>query len=264
MTSIMFLIGQERIAIGIYILIGAGIVFFMRQFSLQGTEYRATYFELERELARYRQMNALTAMVLLVQVALIVLGIQQAVIPVLEQQVALGDLSPVVEDLPFNTPTPAPAAAVNIQPQDIGEDDLEGIVQITPTLTPTPVGTIIPSENQVGCDSDQAYLQIPANGMRVFQAVPVRGTVFTEDFAYAKIELRGKGTFGNFAVIEDIRSPVTNLSEFSQFIPSPYEEGWYEFRLMVFDVTDTLRASCLVNIYISEPFATPTPIPLDG
>lgn len=264
MTSILFIIGEERVAIGIYILIGVGIVFFLRQYNIQIAEYRATNFELERELARYRQMNALTAIVLLFQVALIVLGIQQAVVPVLEQQVALDNIeaAPPIDSI-FNTPTPAPLGEVDIQPQDIGEEEIVG-VQITPTLTPTPVGTIIPAAEQIGCESEQAFLQIPANGMRVFQAIPVRGTVYTDDFAYAKIELRGEGTFDNFAVIEDIRSPVHNLSEFSQFIPSPYEEGWYEFRLMVFDVTDTLKASCLVNIYISPPFATPTPIPLDS
>lgn len=265
MNSILLFLGQERVAFGLYIIIVVGIVYYLLQFLSQRAEYRSTYFELERDLARYRQLNAVTIIIVLIQVGLIVLGIQLRVVPVLSQEMELANVQPVESDGIFNTPTPQPLIDdLGIEPEaDLGEEEIVGVL-VTPTLTPTPVGTIIPSDESVGCDSDQAYLQIPANGMRVFQAVPVRGTAFTDDFAYAKIELRGAGTFDNFVVIEDIRSPVRTLSEFSQFIPTPYEEGWYEFRLMVFDITDTLRASCMVNIYVSPGFSTPTPSAIEG
>ena len=111
----------------------------------------------------------------------------------------------------------------------------------------------------MGCDQPEAQLEIPANGMRVFQPIPVVGTVFADQFAFASIEIKGPSTFGNFQVIEDQITEVRAPAEFSQFVPAGYETGEYQFRLMVFDVTQSLRASCLVHIYISDPLPTLTP-----
>ena len=144
--------------------------------------------------------------------------------------------------------------------EDLGGDNDFNQILITPLPTPTLVGTIIANAPEpFGCSSTEASLEIPANGMRVFEPIVVRGTAFTENFAYAKIELKGPGTFNNFTVIDDKREPIAETADFSQFVPAPYEPGRYEFRLMVFDITDTLRASCLVNIYINRPAQTPSP-----
>ena len=75
MTAVIALIDQ--IAIGIYFLILAGILLALRRFFLQGEEYRSSYFELERDLARYRRLNAVTWIILLVELAVIVFGVQQ-------------------------------------------------------------------------------------------------------------------------------------------------------------------------------------------
>ena len=96
--------------------------------------------------------------------------------------------------------------------------------------------------------------------MRVFQPIPVVGTVFTDQFAYAKIEINGPSTFGNFQVIEDQSTEVRSRSAFSQFVPAGYQPGEYEFRLMVYDVTNTLKSVCMVHIYISDPLPTITPL----
>ena len=61
MTLVIALIDQ--IAIGIYFLILAGILLSFRRFLLYGDEYRSSYFELERDLARYRAMNAVTLII---------------------------------------------------------------------------------------------------------------------------------------------------------------------------------------------------------
>lgn len=262
MTSIIALIDQ--VAIGIYFLIIAGILYALYRFVLWRSEYRATYFELERDLSRYRQMNAITAVVILLEIAVIVAGIQIVIVPEIQRDREIQDLVEVALDNDglFETPTPAPPSGnLDIDPvTNLNAQDFSGQVQPTPTLTPTPVGTIIPADPIEGCDSDEAQLFIPANGMRVFQPIPVIGTAFTDQFAYAKIEINGPSTFGNFQVIEDKSTEVRSRSEISQFVPAGYEPGEYEFRLMVFDVTNTLKAGCLVHIYISDPFPTATPL----
>jgi len=262
MTVLVAFINQ--VAVGIYFLIAAGILFALRRFFIWGDEYRSSYFELERDLSRYRQANAVTAVILLIELAVIIAGIQVMVAPALQRDRQIENLVAAarVEDGVFETPVPAaPAANLSIEPVALPRSaDFAGQIQPTPPLTPTPVGTIIPADPAVGCDSPQAQLSIPANGMRVFQPIPVVGTVFTDQFAYAKIEINGPSTFGNFQVIEDQSTEVRIRSAFSQFVPAGYQPGEYEFRLMVYDVTNTLKAVCMVHIYISDPLPTITPL----
>ncbi len=262
MTALVALIDQA--AVGIYFLIAAGILFALRRFFIWSAGYRSSHFELERDLSRYRQMNAVTAIILFIELAVIIVGIQTIVMPELRRDSQIEDLVAAVreEDGVFETPVPAPPAAnLGIDPVALPRAaDFAGQVQPTPTLTPTPVGTIIPADPAVGCDKPQAQLFIPANGMRVFQPIPVVGTAFADQFAYAKIEINGPGTFGNYQVIEDQSIEVRERRAFSQFVPAGYQPGEYEFRLMVYDVTNTLRADCMVHIYISEPLPTITPI----
>ncbi|MDE2858562.1 MAG: hypothetical protein OXN94_12030 [Chloroflexota bacterium] len=261
MTVIVAFIDQ--VAVGIYFLIAAGILFALRRYFVWGDEYRSSYFELERDLSRYRQTNAITAVVVLLELALIVAGIQLIVVPELWRDRQIQELVAAarVDDGVFQTPLPpTPSGNLGIDPVALPRaEDFTGRVQPTPVPTPTPVGTLIPADPPIGCDSPEAQLIIPGNGMRVFQPIPVVGTVFTDQFAFGSIEIMGPSTFGNFQVIEDQNTEVREAAEFSQFVPAAYEPGEYQFRLMVFDVTKTLRASCLVHIYISEPLPTVTP-----
>lgn len=262
-VSLVFLL--EQISIGLYFIIGFFVLRYLWLFAAERGEYRSTYFELERDLSRQRQAGALTTVIILIEIAVILLGVQQVVAPVLRQEVELDDLvrGARAQDGLFVTPTPPPLSGnVDIDPVGpLSQEDIIPGVQPTPTLTPTPVGTIIPNAPRIsGCDSDAARLQIPTNGMRVFNTVEVIGSASVPDFAFAKIELKGPGTFDNYIVIDDKRNPIVELSPFSQFVPSPFTEGWYEFRLAVFDITQTMRAHCMVNIYITAPFPTLTPI----
>ena len=262
MTAIVFLV--EQLASGLYLLFILGILWYGRKFLLSRREYRATQFELERELARYRQINAVTAVILLLEFTLIVFGIQTQVMPIVREHTNVAASRPgVIEDGTFNTPTPAPAAEqIDVDPVgSLGEDDPANQVLATPTLTPTPVGTIIPNMGPVeGCQSDNASLQIPANGMLVHKPELVRGTAYTEDFAEYSIEIKGPSTFGEYIVLDRKQIPVRETSELSQFTPSGFDPGDYQFRLAVFDITGAMQAVCMVNIRISEPIPTATPL----
>ena len=260
MTTLIALINQA--AIGIYFLIAAAILFALRRYFIWGDEYRSSYFELERELSRYRQTNAVTAIIILLELAIILAGIQLVIVPELARDEQILDLVAAarVDDGVFETPLPAtPSDRPGIDPVALPRSaDFAGQIQPTPLPTATPVGTIIPADARVGCDQEGAQLIVPGNGMRVFQPIPVIGTVFADQFAYATIEIMGPSTFGNFQVYDNQVSEVRQAAEFSQFVPAAYEPGEYQFRIMVFDVTKTLKASCLVHIYISRPLPTAT------
>jgi len=267
MTSLVFLV--EQLATGLYILLAVGVIFSWRSWRRARFDYRATSFELERDLARFHQGNAVTAIILLLEIAVIVLGIQWVVAPTVRE---LFDIAPqvdeVVTDGVFSTPTPAPldggvvfdSSGIVLRATDPAQQ-----VLATPTLTPTLVGTILPNAPPtIGCEPDRATLQIPANGMQVFEPIPIVGTAYTDDFSFYRIELKGPGTFDNFAVVQEHIVPVFTTAELGQFVPAPYIRGEYEFRITVFDITTTLRASCLVNITITDPVPTPTPLGAGG
>jgi hypothetical protein len=262
MSGIVFLI--EQLALGLYIIVGVFAFLALLSIRRAGREWRETHYELERELARNKQTNGWTALVLLAQMALVVLGVQQVVAPTLRSEIdTLAQVTTIVQvDGDFRSPTPAPAG-VGFVPDTSGvvinENLLGEAVLATPTLTPTPVGTLLPNPPAVvGCNTPNATLQIPANGMLIFDPATVRGTAFVEDFAFYRLEIRG-GALDNFAVLSQTTTPVNELGELGIFTPSVFEPGEYQFRLSVFDVTNTVMASCMVNIFVSTPPPTATP-----
>ena len=263
MSGLVFLI--EQVALGLYILFGVAVVLCVRALFKSISAYRSTYFELERDIARYHRANSLTLLILLIEAVLVVVGIQRVVAPTLRETLVQTGITfqSIASDGVFVTPTPfaltgAPIDASGIQ---LEEQDPAERVLVTPTLTPTPVGTIRPNAPApVGCDTDNAKMQIPANGMVVFEPINVVGQAFVDNFAFYRFEIKGPSTFGNFAPREDHSIPVQSQAPLGQFVPSFYEPGEYEFRLAVFDLSNALKASCTVTIYITEPIPTATPI----
>jgi len=262
-TGLVFLI--EQAALGLYLVIGSLIAYVIWRWLKANRDYRGTYFELERENARYQRGTAFTALVLLVEAGLIVVGLQRVVAPTLrltltnqpQRQIAL------VSDGQFRTPIPPTfsAAVIDSSGVQLGAIDPAQQVQPTPTLTPTPVGTIVSNAPAAQCTSPNAQLQIPANGMIVFEPITVVGIATTDNFAFYRFELKGQSTSGNFATIgTDGTQSMAQMGELGQFVPSFYTPGEYQFRVSVFDTTNALRASCSVTIYISAPIPTATPL----
>ena len=256
----------DQIAIGVYVVLGAFILLNIVRFLNARSAYHSTSFELERDLESSQQMRSFSSTLMIIQLVIIVVGVQQVIVPFLRTESTLqsqADVALEQDDGVFSTSTPQPFSAddsIDIQPAPpLGGDDQQ-VILLTPTLTPTPVGTIVPgAPDGEGCTDDRAILQSPANGMRVFQPIAVVGTAYTENFSRAKLELRSPGSGEVYRVLEDVGQPVQQVESFSQFSPANRESGLYQFRLTVFDLNNTLVASCMVNIYIDEPPATLTP-----
>jgi hypothetical protein len=263
MTTVVFFI--EQIAIGLYILIGLGIFLMLRRWTQAGYDLRSTQFELERDIYRYRRANAITWLILLIQAALIVFGIQEVVAPTIRANAVTSSDAAVAIEPKFETPVP-PNVNFNQSPIDssgvvIGDDPNANKIQSTDVPTPTPVGTILPNPPAAqGCDSPQAQLQIPGNGQLVFNPIRVIGTAYTDNFSVYRFELNGPSTKGQFVVLGEYNVPVKDMGDLGQFVPAFYDPGAYQFRLTVFDINTALKAACMVNITISLPVPTATPI----
>ncbi|MFZ4815574.1 MAG: hypothetical protein ACOYL5_13635 [Phototrophicaceae bacterium] len=269
MNQVVFFI--EWSALGWYLFIIGGVLISLWGWSQEQVKLRETYFELERNLARSRRSDFATFVILLIEAALIILGFQRVIAPYVRAQADLtAEILERPDDLPFATPTARPTTGGVIIDDSAVRDRIEATdpgagIALTPTLTPTPVGTIIANPGEViGCDTDNAYLQVPANGMVVFTPMNVIGKAYVDNFAFYRFELRGVSTFDQFAPLAEYSQPVTEQTSLGQFVPSSYEPGEYQFRLNVFDITNNVQATCTVNIIISDPIPTPTPLPVTG
>lgn len=255
----------EQVATGLFILLGVVGFLALRAYLRSSGEMRSTQYELERELARFQRSNAITALIVVIELTIVIVGVQRVVAPYLRQNMdAAVTVAEVATDGTFAplAPTPIPGGLV-IDPSNVvlGEVDPASQILPTPTLTPTPVGTIVPNSPLAqGCDTPNATMRIPANGMIVFEPIVVIGTASIDDFAYYKFELNGPSTFGNFAPLAQYTQPVVEEGALGQFVPAPYDPGTYRFRLIVFDITNTARAECTLTIYISAPIPTATPL----
>lgn len=268
MAAVVFLI--EQWATGLYIILGALLVLQFWRFNRAQQAFRGTQFELERGMARSTRASALGVMVFLVEGLLFVVAIQFVVAPTIRETGGMPTTLTIIQsDGDFRTPTSAPVEgefSIDSSGVQLGEVNPANQILPTPTLTPTFVGTIVPnSPPPIGCDTPNATLQVPGNGMIVFEPIVVRGTANSEDFAFYKFELNGPSTFGNFAPLAvDGTQPVLELGDLGQLIPSFYEPGQYRFRIVVFDTTNAAKASCEVTIFISEPIPTATPLGTPG
>ncbi len=264
MNGLFFLI--EQIAPGLYIVLGVFLFLTWRSWMRSRYNARATRFELERGIHKEKQANALTTLVLLVEAGLVVFGVQMVVVPAIRAENPNPEAVSVnITDGLAQSPTPAQvtpgASFIDASGVQLGPREEE--VFVTPTLTFTPVGTIFDNPPPLsGCETPNAFLQVPANGMLVFDSLVIRGTAYADNFAFYRFELSGPATQGNFVPIGDYTQQVTNLGVLGQFVPALYEPGDYRFRLMVFDVSSTLRAACEVNIRITLPPPTATPLPI--
>src|SRR3982750_513576 len=81
-TVVSFL---DRLAPGFYLLLGAAFTWNLWKARRTSIQYRATYFELEREVTRVRRLNALTILVLIAMGGFILLGVQRSMLPFLRQ-----------------------------------------------------------------------------------------------------------------------------------------------------------------------------------
>ncbi|MBN2471169.1 MAG: hypothetical protein JXN59_10630 [Anaerolineae bacterium] len=266
MINVVFLI--EQIAIGLYILCALGVLLGLRSLMLSRQQLQGAQFELQKELASFRVVNAATAIILSLELALAVLAVSRVVAPTLRNNppknvvvVQEAVEAPFVTAVPGSliVGTPPPNFSEGVEIQGI-EDELNLAPFATPTLTPTPVGTIIPdAPAAIGCDTDEARFSIPANGMIVHEAISVVGTANTADFAFYRFELNGPETNNVWAKLAEYTLPVIN-GNLGQLVPSQLTPGEYKFRLMVFDITSAPKATCTITIFVSAPIPTPTPL----
>ena len=282
MSSLVFLI--EQIANGLFALCAIGLLFGLRGLLRARHDLSLAEYELERELAGRRQAGSITLTLALIEVTLAVFAITHVVAPTIRVDLLpSGQVPGVSSGGSFQTVVPNQATVVNDQGTPIAANDVNAPfltltaappdanvkIAATATISPTPVGTIQPgAPASSGCLTDEAQLQIPANGQILFESVTAVGTAHTTNFARYKFEINGPSTGNTFAPYGgDKQIAVPTLGVLGQLSLTPFAYGTYLFRLTVFDSTSQLKAACTVTVYIQPrpptltPSNTPPPSP---
>ncbi|MBI5961268.1 MAG: hypothetical protein HY866_21195 [Chloroflexi bacterium] len=254
-TSLVFLI--ERISFGLYILNAAGILAMARRLQLARRSLLIAQFKLEREHALVRQATAITFGGLLIEFTIGVWAVANLMAPTLRDIRVGENQGPQIPDrLETSTPASNPPVILGAGGAPVEEGD---VPFATPIPTATAVGTLLPdAPEMVGCPRDKAWLLVPGNGQRLFEATTAWGTASISNFAFYRFEIKPMVAGAEFAPLGgDYTSPVVE-GPLGDIFPPNLDKGDYRFRLVVFDNTQMARAVCEVTIYITESPPTPT------
>lgn len=212
----------------IYIILGAGVLFYIRPLVMAYREWHASSFSMEREKAQRRFSFSLTLVGLLFFIGVIVFSLTSFVAPVFPHEQVL--LTPTLDILA--TPT-ATLAAVNG----------------TPAADTTPVVQVTSTPRSDGCVTGQVEWTFPKSGEEIGGSVELKGTVKVTNLGFYKYEYSQPGVenwitiaAGNEAK-ED--QPLGGVWNTAQLIP-----GDYLLRLLVTDNNNQAFPACVISIRV--------------
>ena len=256
-SSLVFFV--EQIAFGLYILSAGGILFMAYRLQRARRELGVSQFKLEREHALVRQASAVTLGGLLIEFVIGVWAVANLMAPTLR------DMSLGTADRRLNSKNLSPARPRPIRRwRWVGAARQGNRSTFLPRLCrlPHPWAPLSPMPRR----SWAARVKAPgfifrATGSCSTRPPPIIGTATTSNFAFYRFEIKSQDNPGaEFAPIGgDNTVPVTE-GPLGEILPFNFANGEYRFRLVVFDNTTMLRASCEITIHISDPPPTPTPI----
>lgn len=157
---------------GIFILLGVGLLIYLRKFIRGLREWQGSVFGLEKDLAQRKLISASTGLTLLI---LLLIG-EFLLIAVIGPRMSLLPDEPGRIVDPLATPTTTLSAADNETPE--------------PVLTPLAAQENLVSE----CVEDILEITSPSNGEQVSGTVELLGSVNVEDFGSYKYEYSTTGT----------------------------------------------------------------------
>jgi hypothetical protein len=257
-----FLIIVKGIAPFLYGLAALSSLWGIRGFLAARYNLTLAQFHLEREQASQSGGRAITQTIVSIQVIALIFFLSTTTYDAFSQAETPRDETTTITSERFATSAPVDSGQGIVIPSPTPEG-----VSILRTQPPSPTfaGTVLPSDDRLGCLIDQADIRIPNNGQLIYETTPITGVVNIPNFAYYRFEIlnvsAGDSFFGVIGGAESDRTaPVPQEGPLGSLIPQNFVPGEYRFRLTVFDTAGVMQQFCEITIYISEPLPTPTPI----
>ncbi len=157
--------------IGIFILLGAGFLIYLRKLILAINDWKGSVFGLERDIAKRKLVSASTGLFLLI---LLFVG-EFLLVTVINPQ------------LPVNATAAAPTIDPFVTPTSTGSPD---VFSSTQEMTTPEAGQVSPISE---CEQGILEVTSPADGDTISGTVEIIGTVNIEDFGSYKYEYSPTG-----------------------------------------------------------------------
>lgn len=238
----------------IYGVLGVVLLFYLRRAVLARREGARSIFKLEQEQARtrYSRSVAISAIVLVVMVAVFATANPLAT-------------APVTTPVPTATETTGPLAASTLTPTPPA-------ATITPTATPTQerptrppdrptttpevmaIASPTPMTRPAACPNPGVQITSPGVNQVIAGNFPVRGTANIPNFQYYKIEV-GPGSSPkdqDWIVVGQLQQRPVSGGVLETFNSNAYPAGVYTLRLVVVDQTGNYPGPCSVTIRVER------------
>lgn len=220
--------GLATYSTAIYILLGLGILLYLRRFIIGLGEWKRSVFGLERSLAQRKLIEASTGLILLSLLLVgefLLVNVVQPQMPAQTSEARLA-LEPLVEPIPTET-----SSDVSIQ-ASVGESNIDQ--------------TSLVSE----CIEDITEITFPADGDVVSGTVEVIGSVNVDNFGSYKYEY---STTGNVNWITIAAGNQLKLDErIGYWYTSALTPGRYLLQLVPLDNAGDELTPCIVTVEVVE------------
>ncbi len=218
--------GLVTYRIGIYVLLGLGILLYIRKFMNGLREWQSSVFGLERRLAQRKLISSSTGLILLF---LLVLG-EFLLVTVIEPQMPVQPQTPVAVINPLATPT-AVLLPEEIRPESQTNND--GIEQ---------------EDLVFECVEDIVEITFPADGDVVSGTVEVIGSVNVDNFGSYKYEF---STTGNINWVTIAAGNQLKLDErIGYWYTSNLTPGTYLLQLIPLNNAGEELTPCIVTVEV--------------
>ncbi len=212
---------------GIYLLLGLGMVVYLRKFFIGLREWQKSVFGLERELARRQLISASTGLVLLM---MLVVGEFLLVTVVGPRMTAAesGDSTATMDLLATQTST-LPSGTEN-------------------SLTDVPTTTVVEESLDSECIEDVLEITNPADGEEISGTVELIGSVNVENFGSYKYEYSSVGTIDWTTIAAGDQLKLDESLGF--WYTSALTPGSYLLRLVPLDNTGEEMTPCIIRVEV--------------
>lgn len=219
--------GLVTYRVGIYILLGVGMMIYLRLFIIGIHEWQRSVFGLERRFAQRKLISASTGLVLLF---LLLIG-EFLLVTVIEPQM------------------PAEANETPISSDPVGEPAITLPLDTVDTeIVPTAVLDIEQIELLSVCIEDTVEISSPADGDRVSGSVEVIGSVNVDNFGSYKYEYSPTGNINWVTIAAGNQLKLNENIGF--WYTSALTPGTYLLRLVPLDNAGLELTPCIVTIEV--------------
>jgi hypothetical protein len=214
--------------VGIFALLGLGILIYLRKFILSIKEWRKSVFGLEQDIAKQKLVSASTGLMLFI---ILFVG-EFLLVTIIQPQLPSQPTERIAENEPIRSQTATLSSS--------SDSNAPLSQQATPSLTEG----ALESE----CIEDVLEITSPVNGERISGIVEIVGSVNIESFAYYKYEYSTVGTINwNTIAAEDQKKLNESLGNWNVSDLTP---GTYLLQIVVIDNENDALTPCIISVEV--------------